>query len=584
MRHDLFVQSSRKSKPTQFISRCAALALLLIFMSTTAGLAAPTPAEVEEQRRRVQQEEQSRRARQEAEERQQREQKKDVFLQKKTESSKDISLPEETPSFAIAKLVLEGERVEHFPWVQAILDKYTGRKIGMQGINLIVKRLTNELIDRGYVTTRVLVPQQDLSKGTLRLLLVPGIIHDIRFQELKTWGSWQSAFPARPGDILNLRSLEQGLEQMKRVPSQDADMQLIPGKQAGESDVVIAVKRDKPWRAVLSLDDSGSKPTGKLQSSQTFSVDNLFSINDLFNISFNSDAERDGQRLGTRGNSIYYSFPYGDSTFTFSSSHYRYHQTIETITQPFRSSGESDSLEFRVSQLLRRDQTRKTFLEFSLIKKKSKSFIEDTEIEVQRKNTTAAKLGLSHRQYFGEATFDIQLAYQKGVPWMGAQADPADQSPENPTTRYKMWLLDASLTTPVNFGGTKARYSASLRAQYTDSLIYGTEYFSIGNRYTVRGFDGEETLSASRGWFLRNELGFSLAKAGCEAYVGLDYGQVTGPGSEAYTGRILMGSVVGLRGGNKTLQYDAFVGWPLRKPEGFKTATPTFGFQVIYQL
>ncbi|WP_196302056.1 POTRA domain-containing protein, partial [Ralstonia solanacearum] len=29
-------------------------------------------------------------------------------------------------------------------------------------------------------------------------------------------------------DLLNLRDLEQGLEQMKRVASQDVDMQIVP--------------------------------------------------------------------------------------------------------------------------------------------------------------------------------------------------------------------------------------------------------------------------------------------------------------------------------------------------------------------
>lgn len=571
------------NSPKRWVRKCAVLALLIIIMGTATGLAAPTPAELEEQSRRVQQEEQSRRTRQQAEERQQRQQRKDVFLQDKTKATEDLSLPDETPSFEITTLVLEGERADRFPWAQAMLDKYAGRKIGLRGINLIVKRLNNAFIDRGFVTTRVLVPQQDLAKGTLRLMLVPGVIRDIRFQDPKTWGSWRTAFPARPGDTLNLRSLEQGLEQMKRVPSQDVDMQLMPGEKPGESDVVIAVKRNKPTRFIFSLDDSGSRSTGKLQLSQTFSADNFFGINDLLNVTFNGDAEREGQRLGTRGDSIYYSFPYGESTFTFSNSHYNYHQTIETDTQPFLSSGESDNLEFRISQLMHRDQTRKTYLEFSIIKKNSRSFINDVEIETQRLNTTAAKLGLSHKEYFRETTVDVLLAFQKGVSWFGAQADPAT-GPDSPTTRYKMWLLDASLTTPLTIGGMKARYSATVRAQYTDNLIYGAEYFSIGNRYTVRGFDGEQTLSAARGWYLRNELSVPLKHGGCEVYLGLDYGQVAGPGAEYYPGRILMGSAVGLRGGDKAVQYDVFVGWPLRKPDGFQTATPTLGFQLVYQL
>ena len=31
--------------------------------------------------------------------------------------------------------------------------------------------------------------------------------------------------------------------------------------------------------------------------------------------------------------------------------------------------------------------------------------------------------------------------------------------------------------------------------------------FSIGGRYTVRGFDGEASLMGERGWLLRNDIG-----------------------------------------------------------------------------
>lgn len=553
--------------------------LFACFLANFAGnscLAAPTVTEVEEQNRR---------AKQAAEERQQRDQQQDVFLQKAAKATgDDSSLPAESPGFHIASLRLEGELVERFPWVQTMLDKYKGRHIGMGGINLIVKRLNNTFIERGYVTTRVFIPEQDLSSGVLRLLLVPGIIRDIHFQEPKTWGTWRTAFPARPGDLLNLRSLEQGLEQMKRVPSQDVDMQLVPGDKPGETNIVIAVKRTKSWKAVLSLDDSGTKGTGRLQASQTLAVDNLFGINDLFNITFNNDTERAGSRLGTRGDSLYYSFPQGDSTFTLSSSRNRYHQTVDSGAQSFVSSGESENLEFRVSRLMHRDQTRKTYLEFSVIKKNSESFIDDTEIEVQRKNTTAARLGLSHKQYFGEAALDALLAFQQGVPWFNAQIEPSALAAGAPTTRYKLWTLDAGVTAPIKLGRTKARFSSNLRIQYTADILYGSEYFSIGNRYTVRGFDGEQTLSASRGWFLRNELSIPLAGGGHQAYAGLDWGAVSGPGAESLSGRTLTGAAVGLRGGMGDIQYDVFAGWPLHKPEGFQTANPTFGFQLIHQI
>ncbi|VBB09904.1 polypeptide-transport-associated shlb-type [Lucifera butyrica] len=548
--------------------------LLLLQINLPLSYAAPSPADTEEQNRR---------SRQQAQEQQQRRQQKDIFLQQGTKGSEDTSLPEESPSFVVNTLQLTGDGADCFPWAQTMLNRYKGRKIGIQGINLIVKRLTNAFIDRGYITTRIVVPEQNLSGGTLKLILIPGRVGHIRFADPNVWGNWQNAFPAHPGDILNLRNLEQGLEQMKRVPSQDVTMQLVPGKQPGESDVVINVKRGKPYRFVFSIDDSGQTETGKIQMSETLAMDNLLGLNDLFNFTKSGDGDRDGDLHGTRGDSVYYSFPYQNSTFSFTSSRYHYHQTVATA-QPTHLSGENDSMEFHLTQLLDRDQVSKTNLELAISKGHIRSFVEDVELENQRYDTTAFKIGLSHRHYFGQTTLDFELDNKRGVPWFGAQSDP--ETPGLQTTRYNMWLLDVNLTTPVHFGSAQGRYSLSFHGQYTRDLLWGTDYISIGNRYTVRGFDGEETLSADSGWYLRNELSIPVNSSGLEAYAGLDYGEVYGNGAldQNLLGRILTGAVLGVRGGTQNSHYDLFVGWPLRQPDGFVAANPTYGFQFVYQI
>lgn len=526
---------------------------------------------------------QNRRARQEEQDRRQREQSPDVFLQKGKQGAAVTKLPDETPSFAVRTILLEGDPTGRYAWLQDIAQQYAGQKVGRQGINIIVKTLTEALIDRGYITTRVLVPEQDLSGGALTLQLIPGVIKDIRV----TGGSradWRSAFPVRPGDILNLRDLEQGLEQMKRVPSQDADIQLVPGDEPGETIVAIAVRQTKPWKLILSLDDSGSEPTGKLQASETFSWDNPFGRNDLFHISLNSDADREGSAHGTRGDSFYYSFPQGYWTYTLARSSYKYHQTIPYSGDTFLSSGESSSLEMTAEKLIHRNQSQKTSLAFSLIKARSRSYINDTEIEGQRRETTAAQLALTRRQYDGPVVLDCTFAYKRGVPWFGAQSDPAAASPDMPTTTYNIWTLNANLTVPVRLGAAKARYNATLCAQYTKDRLYGMEFLSLGNRYTVRGFDGEETLAAETGWYLRNELSIPIANSGQEAYLGLDLGGIAGPSADQSAGNTLAGAVVGLRGQLGQAQYDTFIGWPVKKPGALRTAVPAAGFQLIYQL
>lgn len=545
---------------------------MIISLSINTVWAAATPSDREEQNQRI---------RQEVLNKKEREQRSDVFLQPPTTVHHEIDLPEETLSFPIHTIELDGDQQGRFTWLNEMLVPYQNKKIGLQGINLIVKRATNALIERGYVTTRILVPEQDLSTGTLKLVLIPGIIHDIRFQDPLFKGSWHTAFPTRPGDILNLRNLEQGLEQLKRVPSQDADMQLMPSNVPGQTDIVINIKQTRPWKVIVSLDDSGSEATGKLQLSQTFSYDNLFRSNDLFNFSFNHDAEKNDTQYGTKGNSLYYSRPDGNWTYTLSHSSYDYHQTVYAGIDPIKYSGTNSDLRLNIEKLLSRDQKSKTNLEIGLAMRHSKNFIEDTEIKVQRKDTTALTVALSKRQYFGDAIADFRLAHKNGVPWFGAQQD----LNTGPTTQFHIWNFDVTIKKPVKLGSIPAQYRTSLSTQFTNNRLYTVDCFSIGNRYTVRGFDGEQTLSAENGWYLQNEISMQIKQNWPNLYIGLDYGQVSGPSSAGLTGKKLAGTVLGLRGliANNS-QYDIFVGWSIKKPDDFITANPTYGFQWIYQI
>lgn len=152
-----------------------------------------------------------------------------------------------------------------------------------------------------------------------------------------------------------------------------------------------------------------------------------------------------------------------------------------------------------------------------------------------------------------------------------------------PTTRYGLWVLDATFAAPMRIADTPARYTLNLRAQHTRDRVFQSEFFSIGNRYTVRGFDGEQTLSAERGWLVRNELALPIQGTQHEFYAGLDHGQVGGPSSGVLLGTRLSGFVLGLRGGVHGMNYEIFAGWALVKPDGYKTTQPAVGFQLAYQ-
>ncbi len=506
-----------------------------------------------------------------------------VRLQGDAEVDRQLQLPAEEVGFLIKTIVVESDPPGSFGWTEKILEPYAHRRIGVQGVNMLAKLLSDSIIKRGYVTTRVVVPEQDITTGALRFLVIPGYIGNIRFVEENTWGSWRTAFPSRPGDILNIRSLEQGLEQLKRVPNQDAKMELLPGKKPGESDVVISISRTKPWSIGFSLDDSGLSSTGRLQGTANLAFYNPSGLNDVLSFSYGHDAENTHNDYGSDNYSLSYSVPYGNYTFNIGKYRSSFYQTVPSLT-PFKSSSRTDTVEVGLQKTIYRNQTSKTQASFKIIKRDRHSYMDDIELVVQKQDTTAYQIGLMQRNYLGPTTIDAFLYYQKGIPWLGAKPGASDAYPEFGTTRYALWGGNFYLGTPMKFGKVEARYSLTVRAQYTGDALYATDQFSIGGRYTVRGFSGEQTLSAENGFVLRNELSFPLKKLKMEAYLGFDVGRVWGPADKYLPGKNLAGAVIGVRGGLfSKLQYDAFIGTPVYKPDGFKANKTALGFQIYLQ-
>ncbi|RMV65134.1 ShlB/FhaC/HecB family hemolysin secretion/activation protein [Pseudomonas coronafaciens] len=574
-----FVEVNRLSSLNAKYLALAALAVWTLFVAAAAQAAGP-----EEELLRQQERERALRD--------QLESRPDVRLQAPTLDEGGSRLPaKEAPCFAINDIRLIGEASEQFQWALKAAnpkdDPAVGRCLGGAGINMTMKRMQNAIIEAGYVTTRVLAEAQDLNSGILVLTIVPGRIREIRFAEgtSRRANLW-NAMPANPGDLLNLRDIEQALENFKRVPTAEADIQITPARAAdakpGESDVVIKWSQQFPARVSLSVDNSGSKTTGKYQGNVSLSLDNLLSLNDLFYASFNHDlGGGESGRRGSDGNTFHYSLPFGYWQLAFTTSEYNYEQSVAGATQTYEYRGESRNNDLRLSRLLYRDAVRKTTAWGGLWTRSSENFIDDTEIGNQDRRMAGWQFGLDHREFIGASILDLGVAYRRGT-----GAHDSLQAPEEPsgagTSRSQIITADAQLQVPFTLSDQRLRYIGGWRSQWNRTPLVPQDRFSIGGRYSVRGFDGENILSADRGWTLRNEIGLALGQTGQELYTGVDYGEVSGQASEFLIGKRLAGAVVGVRGGYKGLSYDWSVGTPLKKPDGFETANVTSAFTVIW--
>ncbi len=505
----------------------------------------------------------------------------DVRLSAPGSFAHKINFPVETPCFQIKQTELKGaDALPHWLPLQKIANGAVGHCLGAKGINLLMSTLQNRLVDHGYVTTRVLAPSQDLKSGILRLVIIPGVVRHVRL----TPGSddyiqLYSSFPAHEGSLLDLRDIEQGLENMQRLPGVQADMEIVPGEQPGESDILITRKQDKYWRLGFSFDDSGTLSTGRYLGGITFSLDNPFSLSDLLYVSATHNFPHYGGK-GSKNYTAHYSVPFGYWQFSVTASDYDYHQTVAGAVEDYQYSGESQNLGMQLSRVLHRNGTQKTVLTYDVQARRSRNYINDTEIQVQRRQTAAWRLELQHRHYISQAILDAGVSWQRGTRWFGAQPAPEEIFGEA-TALSKILQLNASFNLPFTLAGQPFSYSFRYQRQLSNTPLTPQEQFAIGNRWTVRGFDGERTLNASNGWYIRNDLAWRTPLPEQALYLGMDYGEVGGAGSEYLVGRHLAGGVVGLRGQLFSTDYDVFIGRPFSKPAGFMTSDVTAGFNLF---
>ncbi len=507
----------------------------------------------------------------------------DVRLSAPSTSLGRLSFPAEKPCFAIDRIKISGaEPLPRWLPLQRIANQAQGQCLGAKGINLLMSQLQNRLVDHGYITTRVLAPQQDLNSGTLALQIVPGKIRSVELTpDSDRHVTLFSAFPARPGNLLDLRDIEQGLENLQRLPTVQASMELIPGTEPGETDIALSWKQSKMWRLAASLDDSGTRSTGRYQAGATLFLDNPLSLSDQFYVSAGGSMKNRGDK-GTNNLTGHYSLPFGYWTAGLTASSYDYHQTVAGLNGDYSYRGESENVSLQLSRLLHRNASQKTTLTYDVLTRSSKNYINDTEVEVQRRRTSAWRVGLQHRHFISQATLDAGISYQRGTRWFGAVPAQEEYFGEA-TALSKILRMNAQLDIPFAIQKQNFHYNLQYQRQSTNTPLTPQDQFSIGGRWSVRGFDGERTLNADRGWTVRNDLGWYTPLPGHELYVGVDYGEVGGRSDPYLLGHHLAGSVVGVRGRVFHTQYDLFAGKPLSKPDGFKTDSVTVGFNLNWQ-
>lgn len=463
---------------------------------------------------------------------------------------------------------------------EQVTREFSGRCIGVAEIEKILAEITKDYVERGFITTRAYLPPQDMSTGTLRIQVMEGTIQQIIINDGGT-GSIQpfNAFPARTGELLNLRDLEQGIDQVNRLSSNSAQLDIKPGDEAGASTVVINNQPAAPFHASLSFDNQGSESTGKDQAGLTLIADRLLGFNELMVLTHRQSVPNDLQRKSSVSDSFSIVIPFGYSTLTASTSRSTY---VTTINAPsglqLRSDGVSTSDSLRLERVMYRDQRSRVSLSGSLTQKDSKNYLEGEYLVVSSRRLSVFDLGISASTNLLGGVISLDAGLSKGLTRGAALIDPDNLPDYAPRAQFEKRTYGGSYFRPFSLFDTALTFSSQLTGQDSRHTLYGSEQISIGGIYSVRGFS-RNSLSGDKGYYLRNELSlrptldFGGQAIAPRLYVALDTGKVGGKVPGPFEGS-LTGMAVGVSVAWKAVSVDLSYARPLSFPSFFSREAP----------
>jgi len=459
------------------------------------------------------------------------------------------------------------------------------RCYGVQAVGVLRERLQDRLMERGYVTSTVTVPEQNLSAGFLFLHVQMGTVSALINNSGQESG-WHirlgNTVPIKPGAVLNIRDVEQGLDNLKRVPGVTADIQIHPAQDShageGSSDLRISYEQPKWWRWAVNLDDAGDKENGKYHGSTSIFLDNVGGVGDLFSLNAGFNPGGNNERAYRSNNySLQYSIPMGYWSIELGHAKSAYRQIIQGFSQNYKYWGKTANNDIKLSRILHRDQQSKTLASLKAWQRHSSNYIDDTEVLVQRRRLGGWELVVNHKRYLSDGQWSASVTYRRGTRNFGAEPIAEELFDEGTGLMGLLWL-DASASLPVPWLPGQWRYDGIIRLQKAHTRLIAQDRFSLGGRSSVRGFNGQSVLAAENGWYLRNGISHRLPWDGKTLYLGLDLGRVSGPASELQTGTKLAGAVLGARGQIGPAQLDVFIGAPLHKPKAFRAGNRVAGF------
>lgn len=449
----------------------------------------------------------------------------------------------------IKEILIYGNTILSEFSINRIKNKYIGEKGGENVLNF-VKELENLYLEKGYIATRVKIDMENsnFKDGKVICAVIEGYIENIEIKGEKNKLRVFTSFPVRSGKILNMKDLDQGIENLNSIAANDAKLDILAGKDLGGSIIEISNKKSKKISGSINYNNLGQKSTGEERMKFAVTIEDFLGINDSFTSSYQRKLGRERKYKDSENFSFYYRVPFRYWDISIIKDQSEYITPVKAVGYDYKSRGVSKNMNYSIRRILHRNDTGKTSIGATLTNKESKNYIDDTMLVMSSRKLSVLKIDVGYQRRLFNGMFSGEVAYHEGLKRFGAERDDWEyKDSTSPKAQFQKYTTDLNWYKPFRIGEQNFSYKFSFSGQYSDDILYSSEKLSIGDDTTVRGFK-ENSIMGDKGIYIRNEIAYSYKFL--EPFIAYDTGRVKDVTKDEYYkkyGSEMSGAAVGVR-------------------------------------
>ena len=203
------------------------------------------------------------------------------------EDSRTVVDPGAGPKFIVKKFEVTGNTLIDDATLAPVLETGDGLEVTLGVLHLIAQEITTLYAMKGYILTRVYVPEQEIENGIVTIQVVEGKLGNIEVSGNETFEQEEILARLQPllGDpALKESTLEKYLLGLNAIQGLKVKAVLRPGEVFGTSDLTLQAKESRTYRIAFDADNFGSRFTGEQRYGLTAEAGSLFVLGDRLSI------------------------------------------------------------------------------------------------------------------------------------------------------------------------------------------------------------------------------------------------------------------------------------------------------------